>query len=99
MNAVVHAGGGTASTGMDAASGRVQVWVEDKGAGIEISRLPHATLGIGYSTAGTLGHGVKLILQTVDRMWLLTGTTGTTVVLEQDRVKSVPGWLHWGADR
>jgi len=94
MNAVTHAGGGTASVGVDTESGTVQVWVEDRGVGIEMSRLPQATLERGYSTAGTLGHGFKMMLQTVDRLWLLTGPeTGTTVVLEQGREPRLPGWL------
>jgi PAS domain S-box-containing protein len=93
MNAVVHAGGGTVTVGASPAPGMVQVWIEDQGAGIEISRLPEATLRIGYTTRGTLGHGVKLILQTVDRMWLLTGAHGTTVVLEQETTAPTPGWM------
>ena len=92
MNAVVHAGGGTATMGT-APSGTVQVWVEDQGGGIDISRLPRATLERGFSSAGGLGHGFWLILKTVDRVWLLTGPEWTTVVLEQDTLPSEPGWL------
>lgn len=92
MNAVVHAGGGQAqvAAGED---GLVQVWVEDQGTGIDVRRLPRATLERGFSTGGSLGHGFWLILQTVDRVWLLTGLTGTTVVLEQGRTPPEPGWL------
>ena len=93
MNAVVHGGGGTAHVGADAQAGRVQVWVEDHGAGIDVSRLPQATLARGYTTAGTFGHGFKMMLQTADAVWLLTGPTGTTVVLEQGREAPEPGWL------
>jgi anti-sigma regulatory factor (Ser/Thr protein kinase) len=93
MNAVVHAGGGEGRVCADADAGVVQVWIEDKGAGIEVRHLPQATLHRGYTTAGTLGHGFKLLLNTADRVWLLTGPTGTTVVLEQGRHAPPPGWL------
>ena len=93
MNAVVHGNGGVAEVRADPDAGRVQVWVEDRGTGIEVSRLPEATLRPGYTTAGTLGHGFKMMLQTVDNIWLLTGPTGTTVVLEQSREAPAPSWL------
>jgi PAS domain S-box-containing protein len=93
MNAVSHARDGMAYVGADPETGRVQVRVEDKGQGIDMSRLPQATLEHGYSTAGTLGHGFKMMLQTADRLWLLTGPTGTTVVLEQSREAPLPEWL------
>jgi hypothetical protein len=32
--------------------------------------------------------------QTCDRVYLLTGPTGTTVVLEMDRDPPLPAWLH-----
>jgi anti-sigma regulatory factor (Ser/Thr protein kinase) len=84
MNAIIHANGGVAricSNGDDL----IQIWIEDRGHGIEVEDLPHATLMRGYSTAGTLGHGLKIILQTIDRLWLYTRHEGTTVVLEQCR--------------
>ena len=84
MNAVVHAGEGVAQVGVGA-GGTVQIRIEDWGEGIAVENLPKATLARGYTTAGTLGHGFKMMLQTVDRIFLLTGRTGTTVVLEQDR--------------
>jgi hypothetical protein len=34
-----------------------------------------------------------MILETVHRVWLLTGPSGTTVVLEMDRTAPEPGWL------
>ena len=92
MNAVVHAGAGTVHVSLDADAGLVQVWVEDTGSGITMENLPRATLARGFTTAGTLGHGLKLMLQTTDRLWLLTGPTGTTVVLEQDRTPPPPLW-------
>jgi anti-sigma regulatory factor (Ser/Thr protein kinase)/CheY-like chemotaxis protein len=83
MNVVVHGGGGQGRIchGTDT----VQVWIEDHGKGIAFEQLPRATLEKGYTTAGTLGYGMKMMLQTVDRVWLLTGLSGTTIVLEQDR--------------
>ena len=91
MNTIVHAGGGwgrVCSDGHDT----LQVWIEDQGRGISVEDLPHAALQKGYTTAGTLGHGMKMMLQTADRAWLLTGPTGTVVVLEQDRVSTETFW-------
>jgi len=93
MNAVVHAGGGEGRVYASAEAGTVQVWVSDRGKGIPEESLHRATLERGYTTAGTLGHGFWMILRTVDRCWLLTGETGTTVVLEQRREEPQPDWL------
>ena len=93
MNAIVHAGEGVARVCVGA-GGTVQVWVEDAGHGITLENLPRATLERGFTTAGTLGHGLKLMLQTMDRLWLLTGPSGTTVVLEQDREPPAPAWMQ-----
>ncbi len=92
MNAIVHAGAGTAR--IFYTDGTVQVWVEDAGKGITMENLPRAALTRGFTTAGTLGHGLKMMLQTVDRLWLLTGPSGTTVVLEQDRLPPEPLWAR-----
>ena len=83
MNAIVHAGEGTGQVLWDPALGAVQVRVSDQGEGITVENLPRATLERGYSTKATLGHGMKMMLQTTDALWLLTGPTGTTVVLVQ----------------
>lgn len=91
MNAVVHSEAGTGSVFLGA-DGTVQVQIEDHGPGIPLGDLPKATLRRGYSTAGTLGHGFKMILRTADRVFLLTGPAGTTVVLEQDQAAPLPGW-------
>ena len=93
MNAVVHGRGGTGEICSNA-QGTVQVWVTDTGQGISMEHLPRATLERGYTTAGTLGHGFWLMLNTVDRVWLLTGPSGTTIVLEQDRMAPAPAWLR-----
>jgi PAS domain S-box-containing protein len=84
MNAIVHAGGGTAQVAVGE-TGVIQVRVEDQGQGILMENLPRAALSPGYSTTSTLGYGLKVILQTVDRVFLLTRPTGTTLLLEQDR--------------
>ncbi len=95
MNAVVHGGGGEGTVcivGSGSGAATVQVWIEDKGKGITLEHIPRATLLKGHSTAGSLGHGFFLMLQTVDRVWLLTGTVGTTVVLEKDQRPSLDDW-------
>jgi len=92
MNAIVHAGGGTGQV-LVGEDGTVQVRVEDHGAGIDMENLPKATLSRGFSTKATLGHGLKMMLETAARVYLLTGPTGTTIVLEQDRVRPLPAWL------
>jgi PAS domain S-box-containing protein len=91
MNAVVHAGGGTAR--VYASPGRtLQIWVEDQGSGMALGTLHRATLEKGYTTAGTMGYGWFLTLRTVDRVWLRTGPSGTTIVLEQDAAPPEPVW-------
>lgn len=91
MNAVVHGGG---QGRVYASEDTVQVWVEDTGAGIDVASLAQATLEKGYSSADTLGHGMKMMLATADRVWLLTGITGTTVVVEQDRLSPTADGLR-----
>lgn len=91
MNAVVHGGGGAGRVCTDGRNA-LQVWVEDEGRGIAMEHLSRATLERGYTTTGTLGHGFWMILATVDRIWLMTGPSGTTVVLEQDRTQAIPVW-------
>ena len=92
MNAIVHGGGGVAQVSVGA-DGMVQVRVEDHGTGISMENLPQATLSRGFSTKATLGHGLKLMLETADRLYLLTGEGGTTIVLEQEQEKQLPTWL------
>jgi len=91
MNAAVHAGGGEGRVYLDE-NGTVQVWVRDQGEGINVENLPRAALSKGYTTAGSLGHGMKMMLESVDRLWLLTSPEGTTVVMEQDRLPPPPSW-------
>lgn len=83
LNAVLHIGGGVARIG--AGSGRVQVWVQDPGAGIEPGTLPRATLERGYSTnQAAVGQGIPLMSQTAGRLYFLSLPKGTTVVVESD---------------
>ena len=93
MNAVTHGGGqGEALVSSDG-GGTVQVRVQDWGTGINMESLPQATLARGWSSTASLGHGLVMILQSVDRLWLLTRSSGTTVVMEQDREEPPPAWL------
>ena len=91
MNTAVHGGGGRGRV-FAGGHGTVQVWVEDQGRGIDVENLPRAALAKGYTTAGSLGHGMKMMLETADRLWLLTSPSGTTVVIEQDRLPPKPTW-------
>jgi len=92
MNAILHGGGGLGQVSAGA-DGLVQVRVVDQGGGIAMETLPRAALVRGFSTQATLGHGLKMMLETVDRLFLLTDTAGTTVVLEQNRDKPLPAWV------
>jgi anti-sigma regulatory factor (Ser/Thr protein kinase) len=92
MNAIVHADRGVATVSIGP-NDSLQIRIEDKGMGIAFDDLPKATLSRGYSTKSTLGHGLKMMLETIDRFFLLTGATGTTVVLEQEKVEPPPSWL------
>lgn len=94
MNALIHAGGGTVQVGASPGGSVVQVRIDDQGSGIAVEQIPRATLEKGYTTAGTMGHGFKLMLEMASRLWLLTGPEGTTVVLEQDRTPLPPPWLR-----
>ncbi|MGO8672995.1 MAG: response regulator [Capsulimonadaceae bacterium] len=92
MNAIVHGGGGRATICAD--DGWVRVYIEDNGQGIDLTTLPRATLERGFTTKGSLGHGFFMMICFVDCVYLLTGPTGTTVVLEQNRVEREPVWLQ-----
>lgn len=92
MNAVVHGGGGKAKV-CASNDGVLQVWISDRGPGISLEKIPRATLERGFSTSGTLGHGFWLILNTTDRVFLHTGDSGTTVVIEQYRTPPDTAWM------
>ncbi|MGO8669965.1 MAG: ATP-binding protein, partial [Capsulimonadaceae bacterium] len=104
MNAVVHGRDGIGQVFLKDGT-TVQIRITDVGSGITMEHLPRATLERGYTTAGTLGHGFYLILNTADRVYLLTSPTGTTVVIEKDRDPPVTTWLdrisesvQWGGN-
>ena len=92
MQPQYHGGGGGEGSVSTDGAGTVQVWVRDHGQGINVENLPRAALAKGYTTAGSLGHAMKMMLESVDRLWLLTSPEGTTVVMEQDRHPPVPTW-------
>ncbi len=92
MNAILHGGGGSGQVSFGE-NGTVQVRVEDFGSGIAVENLPRATLSRGFSTKATLGHGLKMMIETADRLYLLTGSSGTTIVLEQEQGRPLPAWL------
>ena len=92
MNALKYGGGGTATVRGDAASGRLQVWIEDNGPGIA-EDLIHRAVEQGWTTGG-FGQGFFLMRSCSDRLFLLTRKTGTTVVLEMDRDVPLPLWLQ-----
>ena len=93
MNAVVHGKNAVGRVHIDRSAGKAQVWISDEGVGISESSIHRATLEKGFTTAGTLGHGFWIMLKTADRIYLLTGPTGTTVVLEQGKHPPEPEWL------
>ena len=93
MNAVVHGKNATGELRADNDAETIQVWVCDTGAGIPEYSLHRATLERGFTTAGTLGHGFWMMLKTADRVYLLTGKSGTTVVIEQERSAPTPRWM------
>jgi len=67
----------------------VQVRVQDHGPGIDEAILHRATLERGFSTrAAGFGHGFWLMVRTADRVFLLTGPGGTTLLLEKEREAS-----------
>ncbi|MES2465598.1 MAG: PAS domain-containing protein [Armatimonadota bacterium] len=93
MNAVLHGGGGVGQVCTDTDSGVVQVLIQDQGKGIPEESLHRATLERGWTTAGTLGHGFWLVLSTCDRVFLLTGSEGTTLILEHEKTPAPPPWV------
>jgi len=76
MNAIVHGCGGSGRVSYDVETATVRVRIEDRGDGIRMEDLPRATLARGYSTKESLGHGFKMMLQTADRIYLLTVPRG-----------------------
>lgn len=79
-NTIKHAGGGTAS--IHSLPGALLCVISDKGAGIDAMTIPEVALVRGYTTAGTLGMGYKIIISVADKVYLATGPEGTTVGIE-----------------
>jgi PAS domain S-box-containing protein len=81
-NATKHAGGGTVS--IHVLHDVIFTVVSDRGPGIEAMSIPQVALEKGYTTAGTLGMGYKVILSIADKVYLATGSWGTTVGIEMN---------------
>ena len=79
-NAAKHAKNGWAALYRQDA--RLLFVVSDTGPGISTMRLPDVALTRGYTTAGTLGMGYKVMISFADRVYLATGPDGTTVAIE-----------------
>jgi PAS domain S-box-containing protein len=79
-NAVKHAGSGKVS--IHALPESIITVVSDGGPGIEAMSIPEVALKRGYSTAGTLGMGYKVMTSIADKVYLATGSSGTTVAIE-----------------
>ncbi|MHB0911951.1 MAG: ATP-binding protein [Armatimonadota bacterium] len=95
-NAIKHAGGGRAS--LHRVSEGLLFVVSDQGPGIPALTLPDVALRRGYSTAGTLGMGYKIMISFGDRICLATGPEGTTVAIEmhlkpEEPAVSDTGWV------
>ena len=68
----------------------MQVWVEDHGPGVQVGSLAwedgrSGTVRNSIDGPAARGHDFWLMLKTADRVWLLAGPSGTTVVPEMGR--------------
>lgn len=79
-NALKHAGGGWWQARQ--LGDTVRIVVQDRGPGIKTSELARATLMQHYSTKNSLGCGFTLMLYYADYLYLHTGPTGTSLVLD-----------------
>lgn len=79
-NAAKHAKTGEAA--LYRQDGKLLFVVSDSGSGISAMSLPDVALTKGYTTAGTLGMGYKVMVNFADKVYLATGSEGTTVALE-----------------
>lgn len=80
-NALKHAAGGTVS--LHRTRDALICVVEDHGPGIQALDIPDVALTRGYSTAGTLGMGYKMMISLADRVYLATGPDGVKVAIVQ----------------
>lgn len=90
-NAMKHAGGGIAS--LHRTPDGLLFVISDPGSGIPTLTLPDIALLRGYSTAGTLGMGYKIMIALADRVYLATGPKGTTVAIEIKLQPAEPSFL------
>lgn len=79
-NAVKHADGGRFS--LHKRDDSLLAKVSDSGPGIQEINLPDVALTRGYTTAVSLGMGYKAMISVADRVYLATGSRGTTVAVE-----------------
>ena len=79
-NAIKHADGGQSS--LHKKDDSLIFMISDSGPGIVALALPDVALVKGYSTAGTLGMGYKIMIEYASRVYLATGPEGTTVATE-----------------
>jgi anti-sigma regulatory factor (Ser/Thr protein kinase) len=94
-NALVHGQGGSAAAAWE--DGSVRVRIADRGKGIPLEELPDATLRPGWSRGRmpSMGHGFVLMYKLADHVYLSTGSSGTTIIIEmcKEPVTLLPsGW-------
>ncbi len=85
-NVIKHAGTGKVSYFLF--GNKIQVWVEDQGKGIDFSELPKTALLKGYSSKVSLGMGFTIMLELMDKVYLLTSPKGTLVIIEMGLEKT-----------
>lgn len=79
-NALKHAGGGLGSIHKEDDS--IMFVVADHGPGIEAMTIPQVAFVKGYTTAGTLGMGYKIMISLSDHVYIATSNKGTTVGIQ-----------------
>jgi PAS domain S-box-containing protein len=79
-NAIKHAGGAEVSIHTEREA--ILSVISDNGPGIEAMSIPEVALKKGYTTTGTLGMGYKVMTSISDKVYLATGSWGTTVGIE-----------------
>lgn len=106
-NALNHAGGGRVY--LHKVEGGLMFVVSDRGPGIAALNLPDVALRHGYTTFGSLGMGYKVIVEFADKVYLATGSEGTTVAVEMgidvpettlfgSTAELAPGTAYWEED-
>jgi len=85
MNALRHGHGGEIAFSFD--SETVYCRVVDHGQGIDPQNLPFATLQDRWSAMGTAGLGYTMMLSEADKLFLLTGVLGTTLILCLNKIQ------------